>query len=66
VLFDIMDETLHVRLGQKWVPVLMARYGYKGKLDELVDECRKILLENTVNPLQKRSAIDAQTQPENS
>lgn len=56
VLWDIMDETLHVRFGQKWVPLLMQHYRYSGSLDSLVAECRQILLENTVNPLQRKCA----------
>jgi len=56
VLWDIMDETLHVRFGQKWVPALMKRYGYTGTVEDLVAECRQILLANTVNPLQKMHA----------
>ena len=60
VLFDIMDETMHVRLGQKWVPKLMERYGYAEPLDTLVKECRAILLANSVSPLQ-RIAAEART-----
>lgn len=56
VLWDIMDETLHVRFGQKWVPALMQRYGYADSLENLVGECRQILLQNSVNPLQKKFA----------
>lgn len=59
VLYDIMDETLHVRLGQKWVPKLMEHYKYERPLEALVDECREILLANTVNPAQIASARDA-------
>jgi hypothetical protein len=42
VMYDILDETMHVRWGAKWVPVLMKHYGYTQTLDELVDECRLI------------------------
>jgi len=59
VLWDIMDETLHVRFGQQWVPALMKRYGYTGTLEALVAECREILVANTVNPLQRRCAENA-------
>jgi hypothetical protein len=54
-----MDETLHVRFGQQWVPALMKRYGYPGTLEALVAECREILVANTVNPLQRRCAEHA-------
>ena len=59
VLFDITDETMHVRFGQKWVPALIKRYGYDGALEQLVDECRQILIKNTVNPLQRQAAAEA-------
>jgi hypothetical protein len=52
VLFDIIDETMHVRLGQKWTPKLMERYGYEQPLENLVAECRQILLANSVNAVQ--------------
>jgi len=53
VLYDIMDETTHVRLGQKWVPKLMEHFRYGHSLETLVSECRDILMANTVSPLQK-------------
>ncbi|MBL9215356.1 MAG: DUF455 family protein [Opitutaceae bacterium] len=56
VLWDIMDETLHVRFGQKWVPELMQRYRYEGSLEALEAECREILRTHTVNPLQRKYA----------
>ena len=59
VLFDILDETIHVRFGQKWTPKLMERYSYAGSLDELVTECREILISNSINPLQRESARQA-------
>jgi hypothetical protein len=60
VLYDIIDETLHVRWGQKWVPQLMARAGYGGTIETLVAEAREILGRHTVNPLQ-RAANAART-----
>lgn len=63
VLWDIMDETLHVRFGQKWVPLLMKRYNYPGSVDTLVAECRQILVENTVNTLQRKHAVQSSQQP---
>ena len=59
VLYDIMDETLHVRLGQKWVSKLMKHYDYQEPLDTLVSECRDILLANSVNPAQIAAAKEA-------
>jgi hypothetical protein len=53
VLYDIMDETMHVRFGQKWVPRLMERYHYEQPLEKLISECREILMANSVSPLQK-------------
>ena len=52
-----MDETLHVRLGQKWVPKLMEHYGYREPLETLVSECRDILLANSVSPTQRMAAM---------
>jgi len=48
-----MDETMHVRFGQKWVPRLMERYHYEQPLEKLISECREILMANSVSPLQK-------------
>lgn len=59
VLFDIVDETIHLRFGQQWVPELMKRADYTGTLEELVAECREILLAHTINPMQKASAHSA-------
>ena len=56
VLFDIADETMHVRWGQKWVPELMEQAGYEGDAKELTEECRQILREHSVNPVQKAYA----------
>jgi hypothetical protein len=56
VLWDIMDETTHVRFGQKWVPELMKRFEYRGTADELIAECRDLVVKNSVNPLQKNAA----------
>lgn len=61
VLFDILDETIHVRYGQKWTPKLMERYNYTGSLEELVAECREILMSNSISPLQCESALQAKS-----
>ncbi len=53
VLFDIIDETMHVRWGQKWTPRLMEKAGYAGDVDALVRECREILRRHSTNPLQQ-------------
>jgi len=59
VLYDITDETLHVRWGKKWVPKLMEQAGCDKEIDDLVQDCRSLLMKHTVNPLQKRSAQEA-------
>ncbi len=59
VLFDIIDETMHVRWGKKWTPKLIERYGYDKPLEDLIRECRTLLVENTVSPLQRDSAQQA-------
>jgi hypothetical protein len=56
VLYDIMDETLHVRWGKKWVPELMRRYGYAGTLPQLVDECRELVRARSLSPKQREAA----------
>lgn len=56
VLFDIADETLHVRWGAKWVPELMKVEGYEGSVDELVAECRAHTTANSASPLQRAAA----------
>ena len=59
VLYDITDETLHVRWGKKWVPKLMEAANCDLDLDTLVNECRRLLLKHTVNPLQRASSQEA-------
>jgi len=56
VLFDIADETMHVRWGAKWVPELMKRYGYDGTVEQLVAECRERTAQNSASPLQREAA----------
>ena len=56
VLYDIMDETMHVRWGQKWVPKMMKAYGYEGSLEALIGECRDILIANSVSTIQRLSS----------
>ena len=64
VLFDIIDETMHVRLGQKWVPKLMEHYGYSQSLEALVSECRDILIAHSVVPTQQAAAHQAKQRSE--
>lgn len=52
VLYDITDETLHVRWGQKWVPEMMKQAGCDKPLEELVTDCRSILMKHSVTPVQ--------------
>ena len=59
ILFDIIDETLHLRWGKKWTPKLMEKNGYTEPLENLVTECRDILLRHAVNPVQRASAHKA-------
>lgn len=55
VMFDIVDETMHVRWGSKWVPNLMEHYGYGGSLDDLVAECRSVTARHSVAPAQQQA-----------
>lgn len=53
VLFDIIDETMHVRWGRRWVPELMRRYGYDGSVEDLEQACRMRTRKESANPLQR-------------
>lgn len=56
VLFDMADETMHVRWGKKWTPVLMQSHGYEGTVAELEEECRSLTAKHSANPLQRMAA----------
>ncbi|MDX2008460.1 MAG: DUF455 family protein [Meiothermus sp.] len=55
-LFDIIDETMHVRWGGKWVPRLMEHAGINTPYQEFVQECREITARNSFNALQRAAA----------
>ncbi len=57
IMYDIMDETMHVRFGQKWVPPLMAHYGESRSLEDLIAECRQIVAQHSVAPAQRIAAL---------
>ncbi|MBK8021027.1 MAG: DUF455 family protein [Chloroflexi bacterium] len=57
IMYDIMDETMHVRFGQKWVPPLMQRYGYPHPLKDLVTECRRVVATHSVAPAQREAVL---------
>lgn len=59
VLFDIIDETMHVRWGSKWVPVLMERYGIASSKEDFINECRQITARQTFS-VQQRAAASRQ------
>jgi hypothetical protein len=56
-MYDIMDETMHVRFGQKWVPSLMKHYGVQVSLDEYIEQCRQIVATHSVAPAQREAAL---------
>lgn len=56
VLYDILDETLHVRWGKKWVPEMMKRVGYAGEVDALVAACRELVAQRSLSPKQRTVA----------
>jgi len=56
IMYDIIDETMHVRWGQKWVSALIKHQGEEITLDEAIADCRKIVLENSLAPAQRASA----------
>lgn len=55
VLYDIIDETLHVRWGAKWLPELLKVSGEQKTVDEVVAECRRAVGENSLAPAQRAS-----------
>lgn len=58
VLYDIIDETNHVRFGQKWVPKMMAHAAYPGSVEQLVAECRDIVISHSTSALQRSFAVE--------
>ncbi len=56
VLYDILDETLHVRWGKKWVPEMMKRVGYARDVDALVAACRELVARRSLSPMQRTLA----------
>jgi hypothetical protein len=56
VLYDILDETLHVRWGKKWVPELMKHAGYPGDVEALVTECRALVAQRSFSAMQRSAA----------
>jgi uncharacterized ferritin-like protein (DUF455 family) len=53
LLYDIIDETLHVRWGAKWLPELLKQRGEEKTLEAVVAECRKAVMENSLSPAQR-------------
>lgn len=57
IMYDIMDETMHVRFGQKWVSPLMEHYGYPDSLQDLIKACRIIVAKHSVAPSQREAVL---------
>ncbi|MCA9838193.1 MAG: DUF455 family protein [Trueperaceae bacterium] len=55
IMFDIVDETMHVRWGSKWVPELMKHYDYGQTLEHLIEACRDIVSSHSVAPAQRKA-----------
>lgn len=53
ILYDIIDETMHVRWGVKWVPELIRAQGEDLSVEELVDQCRQAVADNSLSPAQR-------------
>ncbi len=53
ILYDIIDETMHVRWGVKWLPELIKAQGEDITVDHVVEECRRAVAENSLNPTQR-------------
>ncbi len=56
LMYDIMDETMHVRFGQKWTTPLMKHYAYTQSLPDLIEQCREIVASHSVAPSQRIAA----------
>ena len=56
IRYDIIDETMHVRWGQKWVGELIKHQGEDKTLDEVIGECRQAVLDNSLAPAQRAAA----------
>ena len=56
LIYDIIDETMHVRWGKKWVGELIEHQGESKTLDETIEECREAILDNSLAPAQRASA----------
>nr|NIP98539.1 ferritin-like domain-containing protein [Akkermansiaceae bacterium] len=54
ILYDIIDETMHVRWGVKWLPELIKAQGEDLPVDQLVEQCRQAVLENSLAPAQRQ------------
>ena len=57
IMYDIMDETMHVRFGQKWVGKLMEHYAYPDNLQDLIEKCREIVAKHSVSSSQRDAAL---------
>ena len=53
ILYDIIDETMNVPWGVKWVPELIKAQGEDLSVDDLVAQCRKAVAENSLSPAQR-------------
>ena len=53
IMYDIIDETMHVRWGQKWVPELIQHQAEEKSLEEVIAECRQAVMENSLAPAQR-------------
>jgi hypothetical protein len=50
VIGGIIDETMHIRWGQRWVPELIKHQSEPKDLDTIIAECRQAVLENSLAP----------------
>jgi hypothetical protein len=53
ILYDIIDETMHVRWGVKWVPELINAQNEEFSVEEIVAQARQAVLENSLSPAQR-------------
>ena len=60
IMYDIIDETMHVRWGQKWVGELIEHQGEGKALEEVIAECRQAVLDNSLSPAQRSSAASTE------
>lgn len=59
IMYDMIDETMHVRFGMRWVPEMLDRLNTTLTVDELVEECARNTALYSPSPAQRQYAKPA-------